>query len=190
MDSTATVFLRFVEPHWEGLYLVARRYAGHGDDARDLVQETLMRAWRGFSPDRDRTYRRAWLFVIMRNVVLDWHRASRRRINLVPVPVSELTDAAVYDPTESFHALPAMDEQQFREFLDDKIVAALDRLDDSFREVLILSVAGDLSYREIADVLDCPIGTVMSRVARARRILREQLSDFARSRNWITERQR
>ena len=64
-----------------------------------------------------------------------------------------------------------MSEEQFREFLDDKIAAALDALDPPFREVIILSVAGDLTYKEVAAVLDCPVGTVMSRMARARRTL-------------------
>ena len=75
-----------------------------------------------------------------------------------------------------------MDERQFREFLDDKIAAALSALDPPFREVIVLSVAGGLSYREIAQVLDCPVGTVMSRMARARRTLRERLAQCAHPR--------
>ncbi|GJQ25984.1 MAG: hypothetical protein HBSAPP02_10160 [Phycisphaerae bacterium] len=72
-----------------------------------------------------------------------------------------------------------MDESQFREFLDDRVAAALDTLEPPYREVVVLSVAGGLNYREIGDVLECPIGTVMSRMARARRALREQLADYA-----------
>jgi len=74
-----------------------------------------------------------------------------------------------------------MSEEQFREFLDATIAQALDALEAPAREIVILSVAADLSYREIAEVLDCPIGTVMSRMARARRALREHLADFSRS---------
>jgi RNA polymerase sigma-70 factor (ECF subfamily) len=72
-----------------------------------------------------------------------------------------------------------MSEAHFYEFLDDRLVAALEELDPPNREVVVLSVAGGLNYREIGEVLDCPMGTVMSRMARARRALRERLAEFA-----------
>ena len=175
MEAAAVEFLRFVQPQWESLHRVARRYVLGTDDANDLVQETLLRAWRSFSAAQQRTHNRAWLFVIMRSAVMDWQRTSSRRITLVPTPDSELTELAPAALTEPFAPAPTMDEQQFREFLDDRIVAALDELEPAFREVIVLSVAGDLSYRKIAEVLDCPVGTVMSRMARARRALRESL---------------
>lgn len=189
MSETADSFLRFVRPVQRRLHLVARRYAAREEDARDLVQETLLRAWRGFSPTQERAYRPAWLFVIMRNVALDWQRMARSRVKLVPTTEAELTAVAAADPTEPFAPLPAMSEARFREFLDDRLVRALDGLDAVFREVVVLSVAGELSYREVAEVLDCPVGTVMSRMARARRALRECLADFARAKGWAVERQ-
>ncbi len=187
METTAEVFLRYVRPHWKGLHLVARRYVGRSEDARDLVQETLFRAWRGFSPTEERSYRRSWLFVILRNVAVDWQRTARRRVTLLLASDAELTDMAPPDTTEPLCPLPPFDERSFREFLDDRIAAALDKLDPPFREVLILSVAGDISYRQIGEVLDCPVGTVMSRMARARRALRERLADFAVTRGRVTE---
>lgn len=179
MNSSTEAFLNFVRPHWRRLHVAARQYVPRAGDAHDLVQEVLLRAWRGFTPTDESAYRRAWLFVIMRNVILEWRRTARRRIRITPVTDTELTELASSDPSEPFSPLPAMDEQQFREFLDDRIVAALDSLDAAFREVIVLSVAGDLNYREIAEVLDCPVGTVMSRMARARRILRERLAEYA-----------
>ncbi len=80
-----------------------------------------------------------------------------------------------------------MDEERFREFLDERLVAALDALEPAFREVIILSVASGLNYREIAEVIGCPVGTVMSRMARARRALRERLGDLAQSQRWVRE---
>jgi RNA polymerase sigma-70 factor (ECF subfamily) len=80
-----------------------------------------------------------------------------------------------------------MDEARFREFLDDTIVAAFDKLPPAFREVVVLSVAGGLNYREIAEVLDRPVGTVMSGMARARRALREALADFTKSTKRVSE---
>ena len=190
MNETAGAFLRYIRPHWRPLNAVARRYATEAESARDPVQETLLRAWRGFSPTEAGAYKASWLFVIMRNVALDWQRAARRRIKLSLSSYAELTEVAPDDPTEPFAPLPAMSEERFREFLDDRIAAALDALDPQFREVIILSVAGDLTYQEIAAVLDCPVGTVMSRMARARRTLREQLSQFAGSIDPVRENRR
>ena len=176
MSESAEMFLQFVRPYWGRMHRVARRYVVGEHDAADLVQEVLLRAWRSYSPAEEKTYRRAWLFVILRNVAAEWHRASQRRIRLVPVSHSELTELAPADLSEPFAPLPVMGEERFREFLGDELAGALGRLQPAYREVVILSVAGDLNYREIAEVLDCPMGTVMSRMARARRALREALA--------------
>jgi RNA polymerase sigma-70 factor (ECF subfamily) len=184
VSDSAEIFLQFIRPHWRRLHVVARRYVANSADAHDLVQETLLRAWRSFSTAQERVYERAWLFVIMRSVVRDWHRTAQRRIRLAGTQSDELTSVAAGEMGEPFCPLPNMDEERFREFLDDRVAAAFDALDAPFREVVILSVAGGLNYREIAEVLDCPIGTVMSRMARARRALRERLADFAQSQRW------
>ncbi len=187
MGESKRAFLAHVQPLSRKLDLVARQYAGTGPDACDLVQETLLRGWRSFSPDDERTYSPAWLFVIMRNIAYEWRRVAGRRIRLVPLPESELTDVEAFEPGAPLVPLAPMNEQQFREFLDDHILGALDDIEPSFREVLLLSVAGDLTYREISRVLDCPLGTVMSRMARARRQLRERLAVYAGSVRGVTE---
>ncbi len=183
----ARTFLDYVRPHSGRLYAAARQYAAQADDAHDLVQETLLRAWRGFTPSDERSYSRAWLFVILRNVALEWLRRAKHRIKLVAVPDSEITEISPPDHSEPFAPLPAMDEERFREFLDERIVAALDALEPAFREVVILSVASGLKYSEIAEVIGCPVGTVMSRMARARRALRERLAVLAQSQRWVRE---
>ena len=176
----------YVRPHWSRLHVVARRYAVNEADAVDLVQETLLRAWRAYAPTESGGYTRAWLLTIMRNIVFEWQRAAGRRVRLVVAPLAELTELAPSDPDLSdpvgpLTALPSWSEARFREFLDDRIVIALDALNPAFREVLVLAAAGGLSYREIAEVLDCPVGTVMSRMARARRELRARIADLAPS---------
>lgn len=186
-EDLSTEFMRHVKPQWASLHVVARRYVVGVDDARDLVQEALLRAWRSYSPSDGRSYGRAWLYVIMRSVAIDWSRLTKRRVRLVPSTHEELTEIASVDLTEPFSPLPAMDEGRFLDFLDDRVAGALNALDPSFREVVMLSVAGDLTYREIAEVLDCPAGTVMSRMARARRALRDQLADYARATGWAKE---
>ena len=179
MTEQVGPFIDFVRPAWTRLHSVARQYVAQDAEAADLVQETLLRAWRNFSTTQESCYRRAWLFVILRNVAVDWQRSSKHRAKFLLESESHLTELAAVDSGDPLGQLPAMSEGAFREFLDDKIAAALDALDPAFREVIILSVAGGLQYREIAETLDCPLGTVMSRMARARRALRERLADYA-----------
>ncbi len=174
------LFLELVRPSWQRLNAVAKQYARSSHDAQDLVQETLLRAWRSFAPTAEKSYRPAWLFVIMRNIALEWRRSSASKIRLNLSLEVELTELLAPDPGEALPPLSAMPEQQFRQFLEDHVAAALDALEPRYREVLILSVAGDLSYREIAEILDCPVGTVMSRIGRARTFLRQRLSDSSR----------
>lgn len=182
MTPLADTFMAFVSPHAQRLYALARQYGRTPEDAADLLQETLLRAWRSFSPTQEAAYRRAWLVVILRNIAAEWHRTARRRIRLVQAAETELTEMTAADLSEPFAPFPSMDEERFREFLDDRLVVAMDSLEPAYREVIVLSVAGGLSYREIGDVLDCPLGTVMSRMARARRALRERLSAHATAR--------
>ena len=181
MSEVETAFLRFVRPSWRRLHLVARHYVRGVEAARDLVQETLLRAWAAYNPGEDRSYREGWLFVIQRRVAAEWARQGHRRVTLEPVAHDELTELVGSDLSEPLESLPSSTEDQFREFLDERLAAAFDALEPAFREVVLLSVVADLSYREIADVLGCPLGTVMSRMARARRALRERLGDFSRS---------
>ena len=176
MSEAETAFLRLVRPCWRRLHLVARQYARSAEDARDLVQETLLRAWAAYSPAEDRSYREGWLFVIQRRVAAEWARQAHRRVTLEPIAHDELTELVGTDLSEPLEALPSPSEEQFREFLDQNVTTAFDALEPVYREVVVLSVVADLDYREIAEVLGCPVGTVMSRMARARRALRQRLA--------------
>ncbi len=180
MSEAAAMFVGYIRPQWARLHTVARQYVANENEAPDLVQEALLRAWRHFSSAEQTGFQAAWLFAIMRNVALDWQDSASRRLKLTLLPVSQLTEVASFEEDDAFSSLPALSEEAFREFLDERIAAAVDALDAPYREVLILSVAGELRYREIAEVLDCPIGTVMSRMARARRALRERLADHVK----------
>jgi len=191
LESRASDFLSHVKPLWEGLHAAARQYMGTRGDAEDLVQETLARAWRSFSPTDASTYSKAWLFVILRNIAYEWRRQSKRRVRLVPLMDAELTDRdgghQTVGESAALAPLAPMDEAGFARLVDERIAEALERLDDPMREVIMLSVAGGLSYRDIAAALQCPVGTVMSRMARARRRLREELAGHARAMGWTKE---
>ena len=92
MAQTSDESLRFVRPGWRSLHRVARRSVAREEDMRDLVQETLPRAWRNFSPTDTRNYNQAWLHVIMRSAATDWQPAANRRVRLVPTEGAELTE--------------------------------------------------------------------------------------------------
>ena len=175
MTETESAFMQLVRPCWDRLHVVARHRTDGLESARDMVQETLCRAWRAFRPGDARTYREGWLFVIQHRIAAEWARRADRRIRLAVLDADELTERVGTELTDPLDALPFSTESQFREFLDGQVAAAFDSLPSVYRETLLLSIVADLNYREMAEVLDCPVGTVMSRVARARRALRERL---------------
>lgn len=157
-------------PHLDTLYRVALRLTGEPAAAEDLVQETMLRAlraWRSFQPG---TNARAWLVTILRNQFINSWRARRRAPTAVAFDaIPELPDVGDPDPEGRF----------FRDLVDDEVLAAVDALPDDFREVLVLSDMEGLPYAEIAVALGVPVGTVKSRLFRARRILQGRLRRYA-----------
>jgi RNA polymerase sigma-70 factor (ECF subfamily) len=158
------------------VYRVARHLAGSREEAEDLVQETYARAfrsWRQFTPG---TNLRAWLLRILTNLNIDRGRRQQRAPQMQPL---EANDYFLYDKlAESGDGVS--DEQRVVERLSqDDIVAALSAVPHDFRDVLVLVDLGDFSYADAAQILDIPVGTVMSRLHRGRRILKSQLAESA-----------
>lgn len=158
-------FARYVLPEIEMLLRVARSLTRHHAEAEDLVQDTLLRAHRGIA-GFDGRHPRAWLLTILRNTHVNRNR--RRRPELLRDP-----DAAG-DQVSSL-AAPERTDGFVDDDLDHEIVGALDELDPRFRQVVALVDIDGLSYAEAAEVLDVPIGTVMSRLHRARTRIRDRL---------------
>ena len=175
MPDRTDAFLDLVEPLLPQLHGMAQHYGRTPGDAHDLVQETLLRAWRGFRPGAAQIYRPAWLFVILRRVAIDWRRKHAARIRALPVADVPLTDLADDAPA----AAPSIPGHELHDQLDQRLAAAIAALPPAYREVLLLSVVGDLAYAEIAAALGCPLGTVMSRIGRARQLLRQRLADLS-----------
>lgn len=165
-DVRAHGFRRYVEPEIEVLLRVAQTLTGF-TDADDLVQETLVRAWR--SVDRfDGRHPRAWLLTILRNTNMNMHRRQR------PDCVDDV--AAYADARPAFGVdPPSTEEQVMASFLPEELEQAVQSLDPKFRTVLLLIDVDQLSYAEAADVLGVPVGTVMSRLSRARDRVRHHL---------------
>jgi len=160
----------------EQVYRVARHLAGSREEADDLVQETYARAfrsWRSFQPG---TNMRAWLLRILTNLNIDRGRRQQRAPQMQPL---EANDYYLYDRL-SEDGDGVSDEQRVVERLSqDDIVTALSAVPHDFRDVLVLVDLGDFSYADAAQILDSPVGTVMSRLHRGRRILKRELAESA-----------
>src|ERR671924_660557 len=157
------------------VYQVARRLAGSREEAEDLMQETYARAfrsWRSYTPG---TNLRAWLLRIVTNLNIDRGRRAQRAPATEPL---EEGDYFLYNRLEQEGEAP--DEERVVERLSqDGVVHALSAVPHDFRDVIVLVDIGDFSYQEAAQILDVPIGTVMSRLHRGRRILKSELAEVA-----------
>jgi len=159
--------------HLDVLYRVALRLTGSAADAEDLVQETVLRAFRSWEQYAQGTNARAWLLTILRNQFINEYRRRQRH--------ARATEEIAADPHAVFLSVRDVDPTGafFDRIVDDRVIAAIDALPDEFREVVQLVDAEGLSYEEAAQVLGAPIGTVKSRLFRARRRLQQELYDYA-----------
>ena len=159
------------------VYRVARRLVSTREEAEDLVQETYARAfrsWRSFTPG---TNLRAWLLRILTNLNIDRGRRKQRAPDEQPL---EEGDYFLYNRLEQASRDGNVDEERVVERLSqDDIVGALSAVPHDFRDVVVLVDIGDFTYQDAAQILDIPIGTVMSRLHRGRRILKRELADRA-----------
>jgi RNA polymerase sigma-70 factor, ECF subfamily len=159
------------------VYQVARRLAGSREEAEDLVQETYaraFRAWRSFQPG---TNLRAWLFRILTNRNIDRGRKIQRTPDTQPL---EENDYFLYNRLEESRGDGTSDERQVVERLSqNEAVTALADLPHDFRDVVLLVDLADFTYSDAAQILDIPIGTVMSRLHRGRRMLKRSLAETA-----------
>jgi len=157
------------------VYRVARRLVSTREEAEDLVQETYARAfrsWRSFTPG---TNLRAWLLRILTNLNIDRGRRKQRAPDEQPL---EEGDYFLYNRLEQASRDGNVDEERVVERLSqDDIVGALAGVPHDFRDVVVLVDIGDFTYQDAAQILDIPIGTVMSRLHRGRRILKRELAD-------------
>ena len=161
------------------VYRVARRIVGSREEAEDLVQQTYERAFRSWRQYTPGTNLRAWLLRILTNLNIDRGRRQQRTPQTTPID-SEAGDYFLYNKLESQLPDENPDEERVLERLSqDSIVDALAEVPHDFRDVVVLVDIGEFSYADAAQILDIPIGTVMSRLHRGRRILKKNLADKA-----------
>jgi len=165
-------------PHLDALYRSAYQLAQDPTAAEDLVQDAMLQAYRFWDKYQKGTNCRAWLLRIQRNLYINQYRKKTRQPSKVDYEdLDRYYDQVVEPAIVDSNLNPA--EELFNNLVDDEIIDALEELPEEFRDVVILSDMQDLSYKEIADQLDIPIGTVRSRLSRGRKLLQSMLYEFA-----------
>src|SRR5881392_2529247 len=159
--------------HLDSLYRVALRLTGNPAEADDLVQETMLKAYRAWHQFERGTNAKGWLLTILRHAFINEYRRRTRH--------PETVDIDAIEPFSVFKELQDEDPQGtfFDRIVDDEVLRAIDLLPEQFRETVVLSDVEGMSYEEIARILEVPVGTVKSRLFRARRLLQQKLYDYA-----------
>jgi RNA polymerase sigma-70 factor (ECF subfamily) len=167
-------------PYMSSLYSAALRMTRNPSDAEDLVQETFLRAYRGFKGYQEGTNLKAWLYRILTNTYINSYRAKRRRPE--ENDLGELEDFYLYrhlGGLEGARAGRSAEDELLDYVSEAEVKAAVEALPENFRMPVLLADVEGFSYKEIAEILDIPIGTVMSRLHRGRKALQKGLYDFA-----------
>jgi RNA polymerase sigma-70 factor (ECF subfamily) len=186
LEGARSRFEELALPHLAHLYKLAVRLTGKAQDAEDVVQETYIKALAPFQALREPERIRPWLSQILSRLVIDRHRAQPREL-----PVGDLTELdrfSLYELVWDEDPLPYSDTLHcdfLAQFPDDEVRRALLALPEVYRIPLVLLHVEDLSYRELAETVGCPVGTIMSRLHRARKILERELWACAKRRGLV-----
>jgi len=168
------------------LYSAALRMTRNPSDAEDLVQETYLKAYRAFGSFQEGTNLKAWLYRILTNTFINSYRARRRRPEQTELDdVEELYLYRRLGGLEAVSAGRSAEEEVLEHFTEAEVKEAVESLPEQFRMAVLLADVEGFSYKEIADILEIPIGTVMSRLHRGRRALQKALHDFGTARGLV-----
>ena len=170
------------------LFSTALRMTRSRSDAEDLVQETYIKGWRSFHTFQEGTNLRAWLFRIMTNTYINKYNAQKRKGTEVELDdVEELFLYKRLGSIDQSQLSSSAEDQMLDLFTDDEVKNALESLPEDFRIPVLLSDVDGFSYKEIAEMLEIPIGTVMSRLHRGRKAMQKMLYEYARDKGLIVE---
>jgi RNA polymerase sigma-70 factor, ECF subfamily len=172
------------------LYTAALRMTRNPADAEDLVQETYLKAYRAFGGFTEGTNLKAWLYRILTNTYINTYRAKKRRPE--ESDIDDLENFYLYrrlGGLEGATAGRSAEDEVLDHFTETEVKEAIEALPEQFRMAVLLGDVEGFSYKEIAEILDVPIGTVMSRLHRGRRALQKRLYEFGRQRGLVSERE-
>jgi RNA polymerase sigma-70 factor (ECF subfamily) len=181
-------FAELAMPFMPALYSAALRMTRNPADAEDLLQDTYLRAYRGFPNFEEGTNLRAWLYRILTNAYINSYRAKQRRPD--ETDLDDVEDLYLYrrlGALEQAVAGRSAEDELMSWFTDDEVKAAMEALPEGFRLAVYLADVEGFSYKEIAEMLDIPIGTVMSRLHRGRKAMQKALTDYAMARGLIPD---
>lgn len=164
--------------HTDALYRTALRMTKNPSDAEDLVQETLLKAYRSFDRFEQGTNAKAWLFKIMTNTFINNYRAKQKEST--SVSFDDIDDSVMHTQLPGLVAESSDPEKEFfNKIIDRDVVAAIEKLPEEFRMVVVLAFNEGFAYQEIADIMGIQVGTVKSRLHRGRKILQKLLWEYA-----------
>jgi RNA polymerase sigma-70 factor, ECF subfamily len=189
MADQATFTAQAME-YMPSLYSAALRMTRNAADAEDLVQETYLRAYRGFGSFQEGTNLKAWLYRILTNTFINRYRAAQRRPD--ETDLEEVEDLFLYrrlGGLEAARASRSAEDELLDVLTEGEVREAVESLPENFRLAVLLADVEGFSYKEIAEILDIPIGTVMSRLHRGRRALQKRLYEFAAGRGLVDARE-
>ncbi len=174
-------------PHASALYGSAYRLTRNAGDAEDLVQETMLRAYRFWHSYTEGSNCKAWLFKILSNTFINTYQRKKRSGEILNAAVAEQesTDGVLIHAKAQSQLTP--EELLVQQSLSEDVERALEAIPKDFRIAVVLCDVEGFSYKEISEILECPVGTVMSRLYRGRRLLQNELRDFAKSQGLIKE---
>jgi RNA polymerase sigma-70 factor (ECF subfamily) len=178
-------FEREVLPILPNLYGAAMRLTRNPHDAEDLVQETYLRAYRGFAGFQEGTNLRAWMYRILTNTFINAYRKKQREP--VTVQDDDIEDWYLYDRLGGSTVEASAESAVLEKLPDEDVQRALEALPEGFRMAVLLADIEGFSYKEIAEIMDIPIGTVMSRLHRGRKALQKALWETVRERGLVTD---